>query len=221
MSPLDVLQMLGRAGRPGYDDTGYAHVVCDGSDADRYRQLLEDGKPIESRLAGELDAHLNAEIALGVVDDIEDVMEWLETTFYYARAESAPDAYDAGDSLRDRVSTTLERLVEDGFVEQSGLAIEPTPLGRLASQYYLRLETAASFHRLCEQADDADGLNESAVLGTVADAAEFNSVSARRDEREAFGAVLGGEGDDLEPGPRKVLAILRAGMSGTDRKSVV
>jgi replicative superfamily II helicase len=215
MSPLDVLQMLGRAGRPGYDDTGYAHVVCDGSDADRYRQLLEDGKPIESRLAGELDAHLNAEIALGVVDDIEDVMEWLETTFYYARAESAPDAYDAGDSLRDRVSTTLERLVEDGFVEQSGLAIEPTPLGRLTSQYYLRLETAASFHRLCERADDADGLDESAVLGTVADAAEFDSVSARRDEREAFGAVLGGEGDDLEAGPRKVLAILRAGMSGT------
>jgi replicative superfamily II helicase len=215
MSPLDVLQMLGRAGRPGYDDAGYAHVVCDGSDADRYRQLLEDGKPIESRLAGELDAHLNAEIALGVVDDIEDVMEWLETTFYYARAQSAPDAYDAGDSLRERVSATLERLVEDGFVEQSGLAIEPTPLGRLASQYYLRLETAAAFHGLCERADDADGLEEGAVLRTVADAAEFDSVSARRDEREAFGAVLGGEGDDLAAGNRKVLAILRAGMSGT------
>jgi len=34
----------------------------------------------------------------------------------------------------------------------------------------LRLETAASFHRLCELADDADGLDESAILGTVADA---------------------------------------------------
>ncbi len=212
MSPLDILQMLGRAGRPGYDDAGYAHVVCDGSDADRYRRLLEDGKPIESRLAAELATHLNAEIALGVVDDLEDVMGWLETTFYYARAESAPDRYDAGDSLRERASGTLERLVEDGFVEQSGLEIEPTPLGRLASQYYLRLETAAAFHRLCER----DGeLEESAVLRTVADAAEFDSVSARRDERETFGAVLGGEGDDLEAGNRKVLAILRAGMDGT------
>ena len=212
MSPLDILQMLGRAGRPGYDDAGYAHVVCDGSDADRYRRLLEDGKPIESRLAGELDAHLNAEIALGVIDDLEDVMGWLETTFYYARAESAPDRYDAGDSLRERASSTLERLVEDGFVEQSGLEIEPTPLGRLASQYYLRLETAAAFHRLCER---TESLDEGAVLRTVADAAEFDSVSARRDEREAFGAVLGGEGDDLEAGNRKVLAILRAGMDGT------
>jgi hypothetical protein len=227
MSPLDILQMLGRAGRPGYDDAGHAHVVCDGTDADRYRALLEDGKPIESRLAGELATHLNAEVALGVVDDIEDVMDWLETTFYYARAQSAPGEYDAGDSLRDRVSATLERLVDDGFVEQSGLAIEPTALGRLTSQYYLRLETATAFHRLCiggadvdvpAGADDADGagepIDESAVLRTVADAAAFDSVSARRDERETFGPVLDGEGAALDAGNRKVLAILRAGMDG-------
>ncbi|PSP48788.1 DEAD/DEAH box helicase [Halobacteriales archaeon QH_7_69_31] len=224
MSPLDILQMLGRAGRPGFDDAGYAHVVCDGADADRYRALLDEGKPIESRLAGELATHLNAEIALGVVDDVEDVMDWLETTFYYARAASAPDAYDAGASLRDRVSATLERLVNDGFVEQSGLAIEPTALGRLTSQYYLRLETAAAFHRVCDGAggEDAgtqigqdDCIDASAVLRTVADAAAFDSVAARRDEREALGPVLDGEGSDLDAGNRKVLAILRAGMEGS------
>jgi len=217
MSPLDILQMLGRAGRPGYDDAGYAYVVCDGADAEKYRQLLLEGKPIESRLAGELDSHLNAEIALGVVDDIEDVMEWLETTFYYTRAKSAPEQYDAGESLRDRVSATLERLVSGGFVDQSGLDIEPTALGKLTSQFYLRLDTAEGFHRLCKRAaaDDTPDIDESAVLRTVADAGEFDSVSARRDEREAFKAVLDGEGDDLDAGNRKVLAILRSGMSGT------
>ena len=212
MSPLDILQMLGRAGRPGYDDAGYAYVVCDGSDADKYRQLLRDGKPIESRLAGELDSHLNAEIALGVVDDIEDVLSWLETTFYYTRAQSAPEQYDAGDSLRERVSTTLERLVSGGFIEQSGLHVEPTALGRLASQFYLRLDTAEGFAGVTER----DGrVSESTVLRTVAQAAEFDSVSARRDERESFAAVLGDEGSDMDGGNRKVLAILRAGMSGT------
>jgi replicative superfamily II helicase len=215
MSPLDILQMLGRAGRPGYDDAGYAHVICDGSDADRYRRLLADGKPIESRLAEELDTHLNAEIALGVVDDIEDVMAWLETTFYYTRAASAPDQYDDSASLRDRVSSTLQRLVDGGFVDQSGLEIEPTALGRLTSQFYLRLDTAEAFHALCERTNDGTAIDEAAVLRTVADATEFDSVSARRDERETFGAVLGGESEDLDPGNRKVLAILRAGMAGT------
>jgi hypothetical protein len=89
------------------------------------------------------------------------------------------------------------------------------PQGRLASQYDLRLEMATSFHRLCELADDADGIDLSAVLGTMADAAEFVSVSARRDEWEAFGAVFGIKGEDLEAGNRKLLAILRAKMSGT------
>jgi replicative superfamily II helicase len=215
MSPLDVLQMLGRAGRPGYDDTGYAYVVCESEDADRYRRLLREGKEIESRLAGELDAHLNAEIALGTISDLEDVMSWLETTFYYVRAQSAPEGYQFGGKLRERVRETLQELVDGGFVETDAeLRVEGTPLGRLASKFYLRLETAEAFKRLADRAAE-DGVTVPAVLRTVAEAAEFDSVSARRDERDAVRAVLGAEGDDMEPGNRKVLAILRAAMDGT------
>ncbi|MFC7234905.1 DEAD/DEAH box helicase [Halosegnis marinus] len=217
MSPLDVLQMLGRAGRPGYDDKGYAYVVCEGRDADKYRRLLREGKEIESRLAGELDSHLNAEIALGTIRDLDDVMAWLKTTFYYVRAQSAPDQYRFGGKLRERVRETLQDLVESGFVEtDSELRVEGTALGRLASKFYLRLETAEGFKRLADRAaaDGAD-LSESDVLRAVANAAEFDSVSARRDERDAVRAVLGPEGDDMEPGNRKVLAICRASMDGT------
>ncbi|MFC6939869.1 DEAD/DEAH box helicase [Salinirubellus sp. GCM10025818] len=239
MSPLDVLQMLGRAGRPGYDDAGYAYVVTDGAEAEKYRRLLRDGKEIESRLAGELDAHLNAEVALGTIRDLDDVMDWLETTFYYVRARAAPEDYRTEDRLRERVRETLGSLVEDGFVEtDEELGLEPTGLGRLASKFYMRLDTARSFATLAR----SEGIDEDAVLRTVADAGEFDSVSARRDEREAVRAVLGSEvrrtsessearsassggqanatgtasaGADLDPGNRKVLAILRASMDGT------
>ncbi len=214
MSPLDILQMLGRAGRPGYDDTGYAYVVCDGTDAEKYRQLLRSGKPIESRLAEELDAHLNAEISLGIIDDLDDVMSWLETTFYYARARSDPSSYDAGESLRERVSATLERLVDRGFVEQVGMNIEPTALGRLTSQFYLDLDTAERFGDLCERAEDSD-LDESAILRSVAGAAAFDSVSARSNERDTVDAILGPGCDESDDGSRKVLAILKTGMEGT------
>ena len=219
MSPLDVLQMLGRAGRPGYDDAGYAHVVCDGADAAKYRDLLAEGKEIESRLAGELDAHLNAEIALGTLRDLEDVMDWLETTFYYVRARSAPDQYPSSGRLRERVRQTLETLVEEGFVQTEGerLGLEPTTLGRLASTFYMRLDTAREFAELAAQAAGAaDGddrpVDEAAILFTVARAGEFDSVSARRDGREAIRKVLGEEGNTLAPGQRKVLAILRGSM---------
>jgi replicative superfamily II helicase len=214
MSHLDVLQMLGRAGRPEYDDQGYAWVVSDRADADRYRSLLRDGTDIESRLAADLPAHLNAEIALGTLRDVEDVMDWLETTFYYQRAQSDPAAYDAGAALRERVSETLRSLVADGFVEMDDLAVEATPLGRLTSKFYLRLDTARRFADTAERAAD-DELDAAAILRTVAGAAEFDSVSARSDEEDAVAAVLGSRAEELEPGQRKVLAILRASMNDT------
>ncbi|WP_299268490.1 DEAD/DEAH box helicase [Halorientalis sp.] len=216
MSPLDVLQMLGRAGRPGYDDQGYAWVVCDHSDAEKYRQLLRDGKEIESRLATDLDAHLNAEVVLGTIQDIDDVLDWIETTFYAVRARSAPDRYDSDGQLRDRVSDTLEKLVDHGFVERDGLSLSPTRLGRLASKFYLRLDTAREFADLAGRAEGGDGtataLTVDDVLRAVATAAEFDSASARKDERDAVRAVLGDRARDLDPGPRKVLAILDSSM---------
>ena len=212
MSPLDVLQMLGRAGRPGYDDVGYAWVVCDGADAEKYRRLLREGKPIESRLAEDLDAHLNAEIAMGTIRDLEDVMDWIETTFYYVRAANNPARYDFP-TLRDRIRETLKDLVAGGFVELSeDLGVSGTPLGTLASSYYLRLGTAGHFRDLAER----ESIGARDVLETVAGAEAFDSVSARRSEREAIDAVLGGPTSaDLDASGRKVLAILRAAMLGS------
>ncbi|MFC4448466.1 DEAD/DEAH box helicase [Halorussus aquaticus] len=216
MSPLDILQMLGRAGRPEYDDVGYGWVVCDRSEADKYRRLLREGKEIESRLAEDLDAHLNAEIAMGTIRDLGDVIDWLETTFYYVRAESNPDAYgldDFREDLRTRVRDALERLDRRGFVDiGDDLGVAATPLGRLASKFYLRLETAGEFRDLSER----DDIETADVLRTVADAAEFDSVSARQSEREAVDSVLVGQNaGDLDPGARKILAILRSTMTGT------
>ncbi len=237
VSPLDVLQMLGRAGRPGYDDVGYGWVVSDRSEADKYRSLLREGKEIESHLAGrpgiddgdpgDLETHLNAEIALGTVDSLADVMGWLETTFYYVRAQSRPESYGFAD-LRDRVRETVEGLIDSGFAETDDrLGLSPTAVGRLASDYYLRLDTAERFRATL----DRDRVDEPAVLRSVATATEFDSVSPRSSERDAVDTILSGgrepvstvEGvatrattprvDDLDDGPRKVLAILRASVA--------
>jgi replicative superfamily II helicase len=208
MSPLDVLQMLGRAGRPGYDDAGYAYVVCDSSDAKKYRTLLRDGKPIESRLAEDLAAHLNAEIALGTVRDLDSVMDWLETTFYFET-----EGYDSRPQVREQVRDTLSTLIDEGFVETDDqLRIEATSLGQLTSRYYLRLDTAVRFAALCER----DAVSEADILASVAGAAEFDSVSARQAERDAISSVLIGQESDLDdPSHRKVLAILHASTTGS------
>jgi len=211
VSPIDVLQMLGRAGRPGYDDVGYGWVVCAHDEADKYRRLLRDGTAIESRLAEDLPEYLNAEIATGTVRDVEAALSWLETTFYYVRAQSEPERYGFGD-LRERVSDALEGLVDDGFAATGeDLSVEPTALGRLASDYYLRLATARRFRALADRGE----LTDDAILAAVAAAAEFDSVSARSAEADAIDAALSDRAvdRDLDAGHRKVLAILAASVA--------
>ena len=208
MSPLDVLQMLGRAGRPGYDDAGYAYVVCDAADADKYRKLLRDGKEIDSHLAADLDTHLNAEIAMGTIRDVGDVMDWLETTFGFVRAKNG-HVTDAVENLREEVRETLSELRDRGFIETDDLDIAATPLGTLTSSYYLRLPTARRFFDL---AGTDPSVRE--ILETVAKSTEFDSVNARRAERDAIAGVLG-SGGDLDSGPRKVLAILESSTRGS------
>jgi replicative superfamily II helicase len=211
MSPIEVLQMLGRAGRPDYDDVGYGWVISDSQEAERYRRLLSEGTPLESRLAEELDAHLVAEVATGTVTSFEDVFDWLDTTFYAVRARRRPDAYDYS-SLEDRMQRSIDSLVGREFLTlNDGDGIEATPLGRLASAFYLRLDTAADFCALAE----TDDIDETGILRCVARAAEFDSVSARQGERDAVRAVLGSEAEGLPPGTRKVLAILRGSLSGS------
>ena len=209
MSPLDVLQMLGRAGRPGYDDAGYAHVVCDASDADKYRRLLRDGKAIESHLTADLDTHLNAEIAMGTIRDVGDVMDWLETTFAFVRAENGSNP-GAIEELREGVRETIAELRDRGFVETDDLRVSATPLGTLASSYYLRLPTASRFEALAGTDPDTG-----AILETVAASAAFDSVNARQAERDAIDDVLGSRVTDLDAGTRKVLAILDASTTGS------
>ncbi|MFC3959223.1 DEAD/DEAH box helicase [Halovivax cerinus] len=221
MSPLDVLQMLGRAGRPGYDDVGYGWVVCDTADADRYRRLLRDGTEIESQLADSLETHLNAEIAMGNVASEADVFEWLETTFYYERGQRRPAKYGF-DTLETTVRDALETLEAGGFVDRgapedgrSG-TLEATALGRLTSRYYLDLETAREFADCCDRAA-ASGLDEATVFEAIAKAGAFDSVTTRQAERDAVDDVLAGQpvGDDVgSNGQRKVLAILRAEARG-------
>ncbi|MFW6436331.1 MAG: DEAD/DEAH box helicase [Halococcoides sp.] len=207
MSPLDVLQMLGRAGRPEYDDVGYAWVVCDRSDERRYRRLLAQGRPIESRLADDLETHLNAEIALGTITTLSETIEWIASTFFAVRAGDDRD-------VRATVTTAIDALVESGFVDRDGDRLAPTARGRLTSKLYLRLPTARQFAEIAEREDSTDR----DLLRAIATADEFDSVSARSDESDAIDAVLGtgaNSGEDLDAGARKVLAICEASLSGT------
>lgn len=199
ISPIDLLQMLGRAGRPGYDTQGSGYVIVPDGRADEYRALLKGGKAIESMLEHSLAEHLNAEIAIGLVRSVSDAAAWLRTTFYYVQRQRSIDV----DAL---AATHVRRLAGNGFARDDAGAITPTPLGRITSDFYLKLETALLFR---EQALKGI-LSTDDVLDVVARAAEFRDVAARPGEAASLRAMGIGAGTG---GKAKVRAIL-AGLIG-------
>ena len=72
LGALDVLQMLGRAGRPQYDTKGEGILVTNHSELQFYLSLLNQQLPVESQMVAKLPDMLNAELVLGTVQVTED-----------------------------------------------------------------------------------------------------------------------------------------------------
>ena len=67
LSSQDVLQMLGRAGRPQYDTFGEGIIITNHSELQYYLSLKNKQLPIESRFVAKLADNLSAEIVLGTI----------------------------------------------------------------------------------------------------------------------------------------------------------
>ncbi|KAL8186309.1 UNVERIFIED_CONTAM: activating signal cointegrator 1 complex subunit [Gekko kuhli] len=81
----DVLQMMGRAGRPQFDDQGKAVILVHDIKKDFYKKFLYEPFPVESSLLEVLSDHLNAEIAAGTISSKQDAMDYITWTYFFRR----------------------------------------------------------------------------------------------------------------------------------------
>lgn len=85
LSRSDVIQMLGRAGRPGFDESGVAVVMTANEDREYYSNLNLSADVVESQLVHILPEIINAEISQTVIKTIDDALNWVKQTYYYIR----------------------------------------------------------------------------------------------------------------------------------------
>jgi pre-mRNA-splicing helicase BRR2 len=81
LSSQDMLQMLGRAGRPQFDTFGEGVIITNHSELQYYLSLLNQQLPIESQFVSKLADNLNAEIVLGTVRNRDEAVQWLGYTY--------------------------------------------------------------------------------------------------------------------------------------------
>ncbi len=118
---MEVRQMLGRAGRPKYDDYGEAWILCKGTDgweiaddvSERY--FFGDIESISSKLASEpaLRTHLLSIISTGGLQHRGDIGDFLESTFLGFSISKA--------ILNERVDDMLNWLVDERFIRRLGV----------------------------------------------------------------------------------------------------
>ncbi|XP_071903958.1 DExH-box ATP-dependent RNA helicase DExH14-like isoform X3 [Coffea arabica] len=149
----DILQMMGRAGRPQYDQHGKAVILVHEPKKSFYKKFLYEPFPVESSLREQLHDHINAEIVAGTICHKEDAMHYLTWTYLFRRLMVNPAYYGLDDVEPGNVSSYLSSLVQSTFedLEDSGCIkinednVEPMMLGSIASQYYLRYTTVSMF----------------------------------------------------------------------------
>ncbi|SCV02462.1 LAME_0H01068g1_1 [Lachancea meyersii CBS 8951] len=186
MDLTDILQMMGRAGRPAYDTSGTAIVYTKQSKKMFYKHFLNIGFPVESSLHKVLDDHLGAEIASGSICNKQQAMDFLSWTFFFRRAHHNPTYYgileDTSASginkhLSDLIDETLENLAESSCVLMKGTEIEPLPFLSISSYYYISHKTIRQLLK---------GIRNNAtfqdVLKWLSVAVEFDELPVRNGE---------------------------------------
>ena len=183
----DLLQMIGRAGRPGFDDHGIACVMVHEEKKNFYKKFLYEPFPVESSLAGQLTDHLNAEIASGTLGNRQHCLDYLTWTYFFRRLTKNPSFYnldgnsaDAVNSyLRTLVNTTLLKLRDAGCVELDFTddGIKATHLGYLASYYYLSHLTVMHLDRRLGPETSIDE-----IIAILSQAQEFAGLPVRHNE---------------------------------------
>ncbi|KAK8195009.1 Sec63 Brl domain-containing protein [Phyllosticta capitalensis] len=194
MDLTDVLQMLGRAGRPQFDSTGIARIFTQDSKKDFYKHFLHTGFPVESTLHKVLDNHLGAEVSAGTIATKQDALDYLTWTFFFRRLHKNPSYYGLEISAEEHNTTAAQQLANDYMIELvdeslSGLAesqcitvhsngdVDPTPLGKIMSYYYLSHNTIRHLVRHAK----ANATFED-VLSWMSSASEYDELPVRHNE---------------------------------------
>ncbi|KAH0852809.1 hypothetical protein HID58_093715 [Brassica napus] len=225
LTPLDVMQMLGHAGRPQYDQYGEGIIITSYSKVQFYLSLMNEQLPIESQFISKLADQLNAEIALGTVQNAREACHWLGYTYLYYRMVRNPTLYGlAPDVLAKDVvlegrradlihsaATILDKNNLVKYDRKSG-CFQVTDLGRIASYNCVSHGTIVTYNELLKPTMGAIDLYHLLSLSE-----EFKYVTIGPDEKmelaKLLGRVMVPNKETLEEPSAKINVLLQAYIS--------
>ncbi|KAK4442903.1 hypothetical protein QBC34DRAFT_386846 [Podospora aff. communis PSN243] len=192
LSDLEVMQMLGRAGRPQFDDSATAIILTRFHNKEQYERMVSGQEVLESTLHLHLIEHLNSEVCLGTVTDMQSAKTWLGGTFLSVRLRRNPKHYNMteGISNASQIDEKLEeicerdvRLLQETELLTDGQSFRSTDYGRAMSKYMVEFTTMKNLLQIPR------GVGMEALLTAVCQASEFREFRFKPAERAVFREV--------------------------------
>lgn len=225
LSPQDILQMLGRAGRPRYDTHGDGIIITSQDQIKYYLAVLNQQLPIESQMYSKLPDSINAEIVSGSIKSLRDCVDWMGFTYLYIRMLHSREVYFVGPRYdndpellqrrKDLSYSALLLLSKNGLIRYNFEKdiIIPTDLGKIASYYYISYMNMKIFEDQLKQ-----NFTEIELFRLFATSEEFKYVPVRREEKLELKKLVESApipiNEDVEDPLAKINVLLQAYITG-------
>ncbi len=127
---MEIKQMCGRAGRPGYDPYGEAVLIAKSQEqADHLMDdyILHDSETIMSKLfvGNTIRGHMLGILATGDADSEDSIVDFMRGTFFGATSSMF--------GIESKTEETVDYLVKEGMVRRNGETVEVLPFGKRVS----------------------------------------------------------------------------------------
>lgn len=203
---LEMMQMLGRAGRPQFESSACAAILTRDDKVQRYEKMVSGKELLESSLHLNLIDHLNAEISLGTVFDIPSAKRWLGGTFLFVRLGRNPNHYQLDgngsaqyrgeDELLEQICERDLTLLQNASLISSEGKLKCTESGEAMARYCIKFETMKIILSLPPKAKTSeivslslillDAEADSLQLTVLAQADEFHDIRMKAGEKALF-----------------------------------
>ncbi len=172
LSVMEIKQMLGRAGRPKYDNFGEAILIARSDEEKDFlldNYILAEPENIYSKLAVEssLRTHTLATFAMGYASNTEELLDFFSKTFFGYQQESY--------ALEALLNKIVEFLTEKGFLENGSA----TEFGKRTSELYIDPMSALILKNAIEVSQEKPS-SEFSFLHAITKTSELNKLYLRK-----------------------------------------
>ena len=197
---MEIDQMCGRAGRPQFDNKGIAVIMTESYKTEKFEGI--GNEKIESHLKPNIVEHINAEIATGIINDMETALVWIKNTFMYVRMIKEPTIFGIKPQfgkninqiidqyLRNLIQKTFKDLTESSLIElKENKKVSPLKLCKKMSKNYVRFETMKVIDKMMKEQNGRCIVGNQVIqqiIDVLSKSEEFRNLRSKIEDRKTL-----------------------------------